>query len=55
MKPESKLSSDRFGTSLTQRHVVDDLDNLIEVLPLQVREPLKSRVSLNDLLEIILD
>ena len=55
MKSESKLSSDRSETSLTQRCVVDDLDSLIEVLPVQVREPLKGRDSLNGLLEIILD
>ena len=49
------MSSDRSETSLTQRCVVDDLDSLIEVLPVQVREPLKGRDSLSGLLEIILD
>ena len=49
------MSSDRFEISLTQRCVVDDLDSLIEVLPAQVREPLKRRDSLSGLLEIVLD
>ncbi len=39
----------------TQQAVVDDLESLLDVIPIHISQPLRAREDLRDLLEVVLD